>query len=98
MLNSKLKINWKKYTDFQKKVFKAAMKIPAGRTKTYRQIATAIGNPKAARAVGNALAKNQDAPIIPCHRVVGSNGIGGYSGKGGIRGKIKLLKKEGLTL
>lgn len=62
---------------------------------TYKEVAKKIGNPKAARAVGNALAKNLDAPLIPCHRVISCSGMGGYSGKGGVRGKIKLLKKEG---
>jgi methylated-DNA-[protein]-cysteine S-methyltransferase len=95
MANIKYQIHWDKYTPFQRKVYQAILKIPAGQVWTYAQVARKIGQPKAARAVGMALKRNQDAPIIPCHRVVGSRGIGGYSGKGGVRGKIKLLKKEG---
>ncbi len=72
------------------------MKIPPGKVLTYGQVARLIGQPKAARAVGNALATNMDAPIIPCHRVIGSDGkMHGYSAPGGIHRKIKLLKKEG---
>lgn len=88
------KINWSKYTDFQKRVFKAILNIPKGQAWTYGQVARKIGKPGASRAVGQALSKNMDAPIIPCHRVVASNGLGGYSAKGGIKAKIKLLKKE----
>jgi methylated-DNA-[protein]-cysteine S-methyltransferase len=89
-------INWKKYSPFQQRVYKAIMKIPAGKVMTYGQVAKMIGSPGAARAVGTALSKNQDVPIIPCHRVIASNGkMGGYSGRGGVSGKIKLLKKEG---
>jgi methylated-DNA-[protein]-cysteine S-methyltransferase len=90
------KINWEKYNSFQQKVYRAIMKIPEGKVLTYGEVAKRIGHPGAARAVGTALSKNQDAPIIPCHRVIASDGkMGGYSGKGGIKGKIKLLKKEG---
>lgn len=71
------------------------MKIPAGQVWTYGQVARKIGQPSAARAVGNALAANQDAPFIPCHRVVASNGLGGYSARGGLKRKLMLLKKEG---
>jgi methylated-DNA-[protein]-cysteine S-methyltransferase len=91
------KIDWSKYTVFQQKVYRTIMKIKPGNVLTYTQVARLIGKPKAARAVGNALAKNMDAPIIPCHRVVGRTGMGGYSARGGIRTKIKLLKQEGYT-
>lgn len=92
----KKKIDWTKYTDFQQKVYRAILKIPAGKVLTYVQVAKIIGKPGAARAVGNALSKNMDAPFIPCHRVIGSDDkMRGYSAAGGIRQKIKLLKKEG---
>ncbi len=85
-------------TPFQKKVWTALCKIPKGETVTYSQLARKIGNPKAVRAVGNAVGKNPFAPAVPCHRVVRSDGtLGGYSGKGGIATKIKLLKKEGVS-
>jgi methylated-DNA-[protein]-cysteine S-methyltransferase len=93
------KIDWSKYSPFQQKVYKVTMQIPAGKVMTYGQVARAIGKPGAARAVGTALSKNQDVPVIPCHRVIASDGrMGGYSGKGGINGKLKLLKKEGYTV
>ena len=87
------KIDWSKYTRFQQKVYRAIMKIPAGQVLTYGQVAKLIGQPRAVRAVGNAFGENQDVPIIPCHRVVGYNSIGGYAF--GLRRKIQLLKKEG---
>ena len=75
------------------------MKIPHGNIKTYSQVAKAIGKPLAVRAVANAIGKNPYPPKIPCHRVVRSNGsLGGYSGKGGIKTKKLLLKKEGIKL
>ena len=62
-------------------------------------MAKGIGKPLAARAVANAIGKNPYAPIIPCHRVIRSDGsLGGYSGKGGIKTKKLLLKKEGIKL
>lgn len=61
-------------TDFQKSVWKELLKIPYGETKTYGEIAKAIGKPKAARAIGSACNKNPLAIIVPCHRVLGANG------------------------
>ena len=84
-------------TPFQILVWKEIAKIPYGKTKTYKDLAIAIGKPKSARAVANACGKNPYAPTIPCHRVIRSDGkLGGYSGKGGINTKIKLLKQEGI--
>ena|SRR3989344_199104 len=88
-------IDWTKYTPFQIKVYKAIMKIPPGQVWTYGQVAKKIGMPKAARAIGGAMKRNQDAPVIPCHRVVGYNSMGGYSAKGGMKRKLQILKKEG---
>ena len=74
------------------------MKIPKGKVKTYKEVAIAINIPKSARAVANACGKNRYAPKVPCHRVIRSDGtIGGYSGKGGIKTKKKLLKSEGFS-
>ncbi len=61
-------------TEFQKSVWRELEKIPFGKTKTYGEIAAAIGNPKAGRAVGSACNKNPLAIIVPCHRVIGKNG------------------------
>ena len=86
-------------TSFQLKVWKYLKKIPRGRVKTYTQVAKGIGKPLAVRAVANAIGRNPHAPIIPCHRVIRSDGsLGGYSAKGGIKTKKLLLKKEGITL
>ena len=88
-----------KGTKFQLKVWSYLKKIPRGSLKTYSQVAKAIGNPLAVRAVANAIGKNPYAPKIPCHRVIRSDGsLGGYSGRGGIKTKIFLLKKEGIKL
>jgi methylated-DNA-[protein]-cysteine S-methyltransferase len=85
-----------KGTKFQVKVWNYLKTIPKGKVKTYKQVAIGINRPKSARAVSNACAKNPYAPKIPCHRVIRSDGhIGGYSGKGGIKTKKLLLKKEG---
>tara|TARA_B110000881_G_C18135617_1_gene298999 strand:+ start:220 stop:510 length:291 start_codon:yes stop_codon:yes gene_type:complete len=88
-----------KGTKFQLKVWRYLTKIPRGNVKTYSQVAKGIGKPLAVRAVANAIGKNPYAPRIPCHRVIRSDGsLGGYSGKGGIKSKKLLLKKEGITL
>ena len=88
-----------KGTNFQLKVWNYLKKIPRGKVKTYSEVAKSIGKPLAARAVANAIGKNPLAPQIPCHRVIRSDGsLGGYSGKGGIKTKRLLLKKEGITL
>ena len=82
-------------TKFQIKVWNYLKKIPKGKVKTYKQVAKGIGMPKAARAVANACAKNPYAPKIPCHRVIRSDGgLGGYSGPGGIRQKMRILRSE----
>ncbi len=86
-----------KGTKFQVKVWKYLKTIKKGQIKTYLEVAKAINKPKAVRAVANAIGKNPDAPKIPCHRVIRSDGsLGGYSGSGGIKTKKKLLKSEGI--
>ena len=88
-----------KGTEFQIKVWNYLKKIPKGSVKTYKDVAIAINQPKAARAVANACAKNPYAPKIPCHRVIRSDGtLGGFSAPGGKNRKKKLLKKEGFSL
>ena len=80
-------------TDFQTKVWKQLIKIPYGKTSSYKDIALKIGNPNAMRAVGSANRRNKLAIIVPCHRVIGSNGsLSGYAG--GIWRKEWLLKHE----
>ena len=88
-----------KGTAFQLKVWAYLKKIPRGSVKTYSQVAKGVGKPLAVRAVANAIGKNPYAPEIPCHRVIRSDGtLGGYSGKGGLKTKRLLLKKEGISL
>ena len=90
------KIDWRvEVTPFQRKVYEAILKIPKGQVRTYGQVARAIGRPKAARAVGQALKRNRWAPAIPCHRVIASDGsLGGYSVRGGLAAKRRLLRRE----
>ena len=88
-----------KGTKFQKKVWNYLKTIRKGTVKTYKQVAIAINRPKSARAVANAVGKNPFAPKIPCHRVIRSDGsLGGYSGKGGLKTKKLLLKREGIIV
>ena len=95
-LNANILSAMKKYPPFYQKVWKACAQIPKGQIRTYGWIARKIGSPKAARAVGQALAKNPFAPTVPCHRVVGANGkMTGYSAAGGVAAKRRLLQKEG---
>lgn len=82
-----------KGTDFQKKVWSALSEIPYGETKTYGEIAAGIGNPQAARAVGNACNKNPLLLAVPCHRVLGADGsLTGFAA--GIEVKKRLLRLE----
>ena len=84
------------FSDFQRGVWKITKSIPYGELRTYRQVSEEMGNPQASRAVGTALARNPAPIVVPCHRVVRSDGkLGGYSGAGGIDTKAKLLKMEG---
>ena len=84
-----------KGTKFQIKVWKYLKTIQKGKVKTYLDVAKGIGKPRAFRAVANAVGKNPYPPKIPCHRVIRSDGsLGGYSGKGGILKKRRLLKSE----
>lgn len=83
-------------TAFQKSVWAALRAIPAGETRTYGQLATAIGSPKAVRAAGLANGQNPIAVIVPCHRVIGANGtLTGYAG--GLERKRWLLAHEGVV-
>jgi len=83
--------------NFSEKVFKAVKRIPKGSVSTYSEIARLIGSPNASRAVGNALNKNPTQIIVPCHRVVRSDGsVGGFAK--GSKKKIELLRKEGVIV
>jgi methylated-DNA-[protein]-cysteine S-methyltransferase len=81
---------------FHRRVYDASREIGPGSTTTYGALAARIGAPGAARAVGQALARNPFAPVVPCHRVLAANGrIGGFSAAGGIATKLRLLALEG---
>lgn len=80
-------------TDFQKAVWGEIRRIPRGQTRTYREIAAAIGKPRAVRAVGSACGANPLSLFIPCHRVVAKNGLGGFGS--GLPWKKLLLEEEG---
>jgi len=87
-----------KGTVFQKKVWREILEIPKGKVVTYKELAKKIGKPRAVRAVANAVGANPMPPLIPCHRVIRSDGsLGGYSGHGGIKTKRRLLAQEGIT-
>lgn len=99
IMPASVKKQMEKYTPFQQSVWKVCYHIPAGEMRSYGWIAKRLGRPNASRAVGAALRANPFAPIIPCHRVVRSDGgMGGYSGEGGIKTKRKMLEAEGALL
>jgi O-6-methylguanine DNA methyltransferase len=86
-----------KKTEFEKTVLATTFMIPEGKVSTYKRISEKIGRPHACRAVGNALHKNPLAPVVPCHRVVRSDGkIAGE--KESIEARRRLLEKEGIPL
>ena len=83
-------------TEFQKSVWEQLLAIPRGQTRTYKQIAEAIGRPRSSRAVANACGANPLPITVPCHRAVRTDGsLGGYSGEGGVETKARLLREEG---
>ena len=88
-----------KGTKFQLQVWEEIKKIPKGSVKTYKEIACILGKPNSSRAVANACGKNPLIIEIPCHRVIRSDGaLGGYSGRGGIKQKLKLLRSEKVAI
>jgi O-6-methylguanine DNA methyltransferase len=90
-------LDWSGKTEFQKSVWRALRKIRRGQTKSYGEIARAIGKPKAVRAVGGACGANPIPVLVPCHRVLAANGkIGGFSG--GLNRKRELLAREDVSL
>ena len=83
-------------TPFQRKVYETARGILPGRTTTYGGLAAKLGKPGAARAVGHAMSRNPFLLVVPCHRVVASDGtLGGFSAHGGVATKRRLLELEG---
>jgi methylated-DNA-[protein]-cysteine S-methyltransferase len=88
-------IDWSVLNEFQQRALKITFGIPYGETRTYKEIAIELGNPRAARAVGRAEATNPMPVVIPCHRVVGSDSkMHGYGAGEGISTKVWLLEHE----
>ncbi|GEM_PF-2524196 len=83
---------WRPVTNFERRVYLATLSIPMGEIRTYGEIAEELGT--SARAVGQALARNPFSPIIPCHRVVGKSGLGGFAGSKDARDKKKMIEFE----
>lgn len=83
---------------FSHTIYQTLCTVPRGKVVTYGQLAELAGYPLAARAVGGCMAKNPNAPIVPCHRVVAADGsLHGYSGEGGLAKKRALLENEGVV-
>ncbi|MGE5222295.1 MAG: methylated-DNA--[protein]-cysteine S-methyltransferase, partial [Omnitrophica WOR_2 bacterium] len=90
-----LPVDWNCMQEFQRKALQATFAIPYGKTSPYAEIARQAGKPGAARAAGRAEATNPMPLVIPCHRVIGSDGrLHGYGGPGGITLKAKLIRME----
>jgi methylated-DNA-[protein]-cysteine S-methyltransferase len=94
-LGLEIPIDLTRLTPFQREVLTACRRVGSAKTTTYGRLAEKIGNPKAARAVGNALAKNPLPLIIPCHRILpANNSLGGFSAPGGTQFKARMLRHE----
>jgi methylated-DNA-[protein]-cysteine S-methyltransferase len=84
---------------FERRVYEFVRGIAPGATLTYGEVAARIGEPGAARAVGQALGRNPFAPIVPCHRVLAADGrSGGFSAQGGVATKLRMLQIEGARI
>lgn len=93
---SDARLDWRGVPQFHRRVYELALAIPPGATLTYGEVAQQLGDPGAARAVGQALGKNPFAPIVPCHRVLAAGGrAGGFSAPGGTLTKLRILEIEG---
>ena len=96
---SEIELDLSLVTPFYRRVFAAARAIPAGETLTYGELATRVGDCAAARAVGQAMARNPFSLIVPCHRVMAAGGrAGGFSAPGGVTTKFRLLRIEGARI
>ncbi|MCE9553566.1 MAG: methylated-DNA--[protein]-cysteine S-methyltransferase [Planctomycetes bacterium] len=92
-------VDYEGWTPFARKVLEFCRRVPCGQTTSYGQLAARAGSPRAARAVGNVMAHNRCPLVIPCHRVLGSgSSLGGYSARGGLKLKRKLLDIEAMEV
>ncbi len=95
-----IRLRKKSQMNLKNKIYNKLKQVPKGKVITYKELAKAVNSKsKAYRYVGMCMAQNKDTKHIPCYKVVKSNGqIGEYSGNGGMSGKIKLLKKDGIKV
>lgn len=92
---TRIPVDERGWSDFQRKVYRRVRRIPRGEVATYAAVARAASSAGAARAVGQMMAHNPIAPIVPCHRVVGSDGsLCGFSAEGGTALKAKMIARE----
>lgn len=92
-------LDWDGVPPFHRRVYEASRRIAPGTVVTYGEMARDLGEPGAARAVGQALGHNPFAPLVPCHRILAAQGAsGGFSAEGGARTKLRLLEIEGAVL
>ncbi len=92
---SQLPLDLRGIPELHARIYEIVRRIPCGNTLSYGQVAEQLGDRQLARAVGQAMARNPFAPVVPCHRVLGANGRpGGFSARGGLRTKLQLLTIE----
>jgi methylated-DNA-[protein]-cysteine S-methyltransferase len=89
-----IEVDFEGWTPFARRVLEKCRRLDWGKTSTYAALAARAGSPDAARAVGNVMARNRCPLVIPCHRVLGSGSLGGYSAPGGLAVKRRLLEME----
>ena len=93
---SPIRLDYRRTGAFEQRIYEIARAIPAGSTLSYGEIAARAGEPGAAQAIGQAMGRNPWPIVVPCHRVVGSNGkLGGFSARGGASTKLRILEIEG---
>lgn len=92
---SSVRLDMTDVPEFQQRIYALARQLQPGQTTTYGELARQVGEPGAARAVGQAMGSNRFAPIVPCHRVLAANGApGGFSARGGVHTKLQMLTIE----
>ena len=92
---STVELDWGAVPEFNRRVYEVARAIPPGATLTYGELASRLGDPGAARAVGRALGQNEFPIVVPCHRILAAGGkTGGFTARGGVRTKLRLLAIE----
>ena len=93
-----VRLDWRGVSPFHRRVYEVARTIGPGEVRTYGEVARSVGDPGAARAVGQALGRNPFAVVVPCHRVLAKGGTGGFSAPGGANTKLRMLAIEGVSV